>query len=465
MKINGNEIVLTAGDNINIKVVNEIEKDTSVQVTDKGKLKYKVGLIGDVHFDVEDSHNSEYALDLQNACEYFHKAGCEFISAVGDFAQYNDKDYEVFKDWYDAHGYSKGLRLYTPLGNHDYLRLFTIRNSSDTYVDDNVLYNYLPMWNNVGEFHNIINPSDGKHESDINFFEHGNKWNDKQYTGWRTSKSKLNYWLERHGDIYVYVSVDYGTMILSDPWDTLARGINLLDYNNDYVKHMTDYVKDTPYDRNREKNFDYRFYDPETLIWLKELIEDNKDKRIFVFMHHFLPNKAGDTNGNYSHLRIWPVPTSMNIKQKFYSGSNTVCGLTFWFLNKLMLKHCNVVWFGGHSHYAWKEQEDKITRQYNVTQPIGNEVTPLVDDLNSLNGTEYDYGLYLPTGHSTDNCAPSIHIPSLSKPTSSSGETLYESSEGAIMEVYENGITIKCITFKYNNSRYYDNQVVKVIDV
>jgi len=435
------------------------------QVKDKGRLLYKVGLMSDIHMDVEDSHNSEYMTDLKNACEVFVREGCEFVCSCGDFAQYNDADYDMFKDWYGAHGYSRGLRLFTPLGNHDYLRLFTIRKPEDQYVDDGALYNYLPMWANVGEFHNIINPSDGKYESDLHFFEHGVGWDCGYKEGWRSSKSKLNYWTEKHGDIYAFLSVDYGTMAYGDPWDTLARGINRLDYNDEYVKQMTEYVKDTDYNRQRETNFDYQFYTPEALMWLKGLVEDNPQKRIFVFMHHFMPNKAGDTFGSYSRLRIWPVTASMAIKQKYYSGSNTVCGLTFHFLNKLMREHTNAIYFGGHSHYAWRQQEDKITREYNVDLPTGNEVTPLVDDLNSLLDTEYDYQLYSPVGHSVGDCATTIHLPSLSKPVSQDGQTLYGASEGGVMEVYENGVIIKCIRFKADGSSQYTNEVVKTIEL
>jgi hypothetical protein len=197
--------------------------------------------------------------------------------------------------------------------------------------------------------------------------------------------------------------------------------MNLLDYNDKYVKQMTDYVKDTPYNRDMEKNYDYQFYHPNALMWVKDIIENNKGRRIFLFMHHFLPAKAGDTFDTYKHLRMWPVPTSAAIENKYYSGSNTVCGITYWFFDKLLKENTNVVCFGGHSHCGWTEQEDKITRRYNVTQPTGSEVTPVVDDLNSLNGTEYDYQIYRTVGSSVCDCAPTIHLPSLSKPTATNG--------------------------------------------
>lgn len=451
-------IEIQADETLKISVAKQQEQQTPVvthTLADKGKLKYKVGLISDIHFDVEDSHNSEYRGDLQNALEYFIKSGTDFICSCGDFCQYNDRDYEVFQDYYNAHAWAKTggkLRLFTPMGNHDYLRIYHKRDTVPAgYASVEMLWQI-----NVSPFH--------EPESDIHFFEYGAKWDAAKKTGKRTIKSKLNYWLEYQGDIYVFVSIDYGESS-GKPWDDVARGFNLLDYNDEYVKSITSYVSDTAYDRAKEKNFDYQFYCPEVLCWLKDILEANTDKRVFVFMHHFLPNKAGDTFGEYSRLRIWPYPTSEAVRQKYYSGSNTVCGLTFHFLNKLMREHRNAVYFGGHSHFAWKEQEDMITREYNVKLPTGNEVTPLVDDLNTLIGTEYNYQLYTPVGHSVCDCAPTIHLPSLSKPTDRYGTSRYGASEGGLMEVYEHGVIIKCIRFKSDDSTQYTNEVVKTIEL
>jgi hypothetical protein len=421
----------------------------------KGKLRYIFGVLNDDHFDVDDPNKSEYKGDLMNALVYMRSVGAGFIGSCGDLCQYNDKDYEEFKDYYNAYAWAPTggkLRLLTSMGNHDYLRIYHKRSSVPAGYDSVEM-----LWqNNISVFH--------EPESDIHFFEYGAKWNDPKKSGKRTIKSKLNYWLEYNGDILVFMSVDYGESTGS-PWDDVARGFNLLDYNDQYVKQMTAYVIGTDYDRNREKNFDYQFYNAEVLCWLKDILEANKNRRIFVFNHHFLPNKAGDTFGEYSRLRIWPYPTSEVIRNKYYSGSNTVCGLTFHFLNKLMRENLHTIFFNGHSHYEWKAQEDCITREYKVKLPTGNEVTPLVDDLNTLRGTEYDYQLYTPIGHSVCDCAPTVHVPSLSKPVSREGKTLYGASQGAVVEVYEGGVTVKCIQFKADGSSQYTNKVIKTIDL
>ena len=52
-----------------------------------------------------------------------------------------------------------------------------------------------------------------------------------------------------------------------------------------------------------------------------------------------------------------------------------------------------------------------------------------------------------------------IHLPSLSKPRSKSN-TIYEGSEGGIMEVYQAGIRIREILFKDENTQSYVNYIL-----
>lgn len=467
MEVNGNRIILDAGEEIAIKVR---EKGTAsapgiepypepVNPKDKGRLKYKVGLLSDLHFDSEDSHNSEYIQDFINAIGFFRKNDVEFLCNAGDLCQYNDMDLELYKNYYTAYAWAPtnaGLRIFTALGNHDYLRLFSNGQELGKLVNCFNVFTGEDYWRQYGY---------QKKTDYIQFLEYDGNWNEQQYGPGRTTKSKLSYWVEMHGDIYVFLSVDYGVQANPRVWDWLARGMNLLDQKDPYVKQMEAYVVDTLYDYSCEKRFNYQFFHPNALIWLKDILENNHDRRVFVFTHHFLPNKAGDTFGDYSRLRIWPYSESPAVQQKYYSGSNTVCGLTFWFLDKLMRQHTNAIWFSGHSHYEWKAQEDCITRAYDVLQPSGAEVTPLVDDLNTLKDSEYDYRLYTPVGHSYADCAPSIHLPSLSKPTSREGQSLYGASQGGIMEVYEHGVTIQCYAFKDAGYKDYRNEIVKTIEL
>lgn len=419
--------------------------------TDLGALVFKFGAVSDIHFDVEDSHCSEYAEDLQNALMFMRKEGCECVCSCGDIAQYNDKDYETFRVYYNAHAWAPTggqLPLFTPMGNHDYLRIYHRRDSVPAGYDSVEM-----LWqNNVSVFH--------EPESAIHFFEYGAKWDAPKKTGKRTIKSKLNYWLERHGCIFIFMSIDYGQST-GTPWDDVARGFNRLDYANPYVQQMAQYA--IGYDPSSEQDFDYQFYHPEVLCWARDIIEANRDKRVFLFAHHFMPNMAGDSQGAYSRLRVWPMPTSDAIRQKFYSGSNTVSGLTFHFLDRLLRENRHVICFCGHSHYQWGAQMDVCRKSYPVKLPTGLETTPLVDDLNSLIGTEYDYRLYSITDGEPADAAVTVHMPSLSKPTDGSGRSLYGASQGAVVEVYEQGVMLRQIAFKADGEKDYKNSTVATV--
>ena len=393
---------------------------------------YVFGKIADSHFDVEDAHNSEYLEDLKNALRYYEKQGATHIDSTGDLCQYKDKDLIAFHDAYDSK-----LPFFTSMGNHDYLRIYEQKDASHQVPTG--YKNFEDLW-----YQTVASLAE---DSDLYYFG-------------TTFKDHLNFFFECNGDLHIFISIDYGASF--ERYDVI-RAINLLDYGDPYVKLMMDYVTDTQYDRSREYKFDYRFYNPAALIWLKGILEANPKKRIFLNMHHFLPNGSGDTKDVYRHLRIWPVPTSQEVLDKNYSGSNTLCGLTFHFIDKLLRNHTNVICAGGHSHFEATAQEDVITRAYKVTLPTGNEVTPLVDDLNTLNGTQYDYQIYRTDGHSYADTAPTVHLPSLAKPCTQDYTALYGASEGALIECYDDCVTIKYIQFKDEGSAEYVNRVRKTV--
>lgn len=400
----------------------------------EGKPMYVVGLEGDQHFDIEDKNNSEYMEDQRNALRYFENAGSAFVASTGDLCQYKDKDLIAFRE-----AYNSKLPFFTAMGNHDYLRIYEQK--------------------------------DAAHQAPSGYKDHEDLWDktvqslakgaEVHYFG-TSFKDHLNFFFEKQGDIWLFVSVDYGRSF--ERYDVI-RAVNPLDYDDANVKVMTEYVKDTPYDRTKEKNFDYRFYSPAVLVWMKSLLEANPKKRVFIQIHHFLPAGAGDLFSVYRHLRMWPMPTQELISEKYYSGSNTLCGLEYWFIEKLLRNHLNAIVFGGHSHFGAKEQEDVMYRAYMVSQPTGKEVTPMVDDLNSLDGTQYDYKIYRPAEHSYAAIAPSVHLPSLAKPAERYGKTHYGASEGVLAEVYEDKVVLKFVCFKEEGSAQYKNEVIKTVEI
>ena len=422
---------------------------------DLGRLIYKVGLISDIHMNVEDTHNSEYRQDLQNALVYFRDIGVDFICCCGDICEYNYEDFEQFNRIYTDYAFAPtagNLRLHSVLGNHDYLMLYHPFEDYDKqkYASREMIWQV-----NIAPFH--------EPESALRFFEYGAKWNDPQYTGRRTIKSKQNYWFAKDVDIFVCMSIDYGESN-GQPWDDVSRGWNLLDYNDPYVKRMTEYVADTNYNRTRESAFDYQFYHPEVLCWLWDILEANKDRRVIIPNHLFFPHKAGDGDGHYSHLRVWPHPETDAERNKYYAGSNTLCGLEFWFLDKLNNEYPNAIFAGGHSHRHAKDGITICKNDYPIRKPTGNEVMPLVDDLNTLNGTQYDYRLYQRASETPcGNCGPCISVPSLSKPVDDNGSTMYGGSEGCVMEFYERGVVLNAVVFKRDGEQGYCNEVISKV--
>ena len=432
-------IKLKPGESVQIVCEESVQptpQPTPSPTPDGEEPMYRVGMWSDQHFDSEDTHNSEYVEDSRNSLRFFEREGAAFISSLGDFCQYKDKDLELFRDFYDSK-----LPLYCCLGNHDYLRVASKRDAAHAIPSQ--YKNGFDMWEQcVGKFHGD--------ESRIHFFDPS------------TDKGRLTYWVEKMGDVHVYLSIDYGVSL--DRYDVL-RGINHLDYTDPNVQALTTYVSDTSYDRNREHNFDYQFFEPAHLIWLKSIVEKNPYKRIILHVHLFMLVGAGDTADVYKHLRIWPFPTSEEIRDKWYSGSNTICGLTFWYFDKLLSHHLNIIVCGGHTHFETGAQVDFVHRQYKVIQPIGNEVTPLVDDLNSLSGGPYDYDYYHTVGHSIGESAPTVHLPSLSKPCTASGQALYGASEGVVMDMFKDCVKLRYIRFKAEGSTVYTNELVNTLTI
>ena len=269
-------------------------------------------------------------------------------------------------------------------------------------------------------------------------------WNDGGSHG-RNGYSKLNYWLKKDNDIYVFLSVDYGSDVwgVTSGWhDRMIHARTIIDLNQDdpYVKRMKVYVGDTEYSES-DKPYNYQYYSPNTLIWLKELIEGNKDKKFYIFTHHFMPSRVGNgvgraKDGNWFYSVIDPdgVKTSGGINK----GSNALTGIEYWFFNKLMNNYKNVLWFSGHSHISFSSGSNFDNHEYPIVSPSEKN--------------EYVYTKESTTP--TKESAWCVALPSLSKPRGiKNGQSVrhYENAEMGIMEIYEKGVIIKGYLVKEYN--------------
>ena len=274
-------------------------------------------------------------------------------------------------------------------------------------------------------------------------------WNDGGSHG-RNGYSKLNYWLKKEDEIYIFLSVDYGNDIwgVNDKWhDRMIHARTIINVNEDdpYIKRMKEFVEDTGYSVFDEK-YNYQYYSPNTLIWLKELLENNTDKKIFIFTHHYLPNKVGNSagipqNGDWSYADISKagVLTAEGINK----GSNCLTGIEFWFINKLNNLYKNVIWFSGHSHISWETDCHFDNHDYDIISP----------------STDSKHVYTKANNTPKSESAWCVALPSLSKPRKVEGSQstrLYNDAEIAIMEVYENGVKIKGYKIKKDNAYVYD---------
>lgn len=125
----------------------------------------------------------------------------------------------------------------------------------------------------------------------------------------------------------------------------------------------------------------------EELQWLYETLENNRNKRCFVFVHVFPWGGSGNALGAYTD-------------NNWTSTRGTV-------FENLMKHYKNVVVFHGHSHLKFALQE--LDSRANYTDDVGYR---------------------------------SIHIPSLSVPRDSDLSKLYAESEGHIVDVYDTYIIL-----------------------
>lgn len=266
-------------------------------------------------------------------------------------------------------------------------------------------------------------------------------WNDGGGHG-RNGYSKLNYWMTKGNDIFIYLSVDYGNDIwgLKNGWhDRMIHARTIINLNEDdpYIKRMKEYVSDTGYS-SADEPYNYQYYSPNTLIWLKEILENNTNKKIYIFTHHSLPNKVGNSagipqNGDWQYAVINKASDGIN------KGSNMLTGIEYWFLNKLNNKYKNVIWFSGHSHISWDVDCHFVNKDYEIVSPSKQN--------------KFVYSRANDNYKTTS--AWNVSLPSMSKPRyiSKDGKSscLYDDAELGIMEIYEKGVKIKGYKIREKN--------------
>lgn len=497
---------------------------------DLGKYQYSVGLLSDLHIS-KDSNEWWDEDDFKRCMDLFVKdQNVKCIMGCGDVAEsatnaYQrhpeavcDVDYAELKDMYDVPYWQvAGLRLFQPLGNHDFYGLFESR-AGDTITgkknsecicgyNANVVQRIADLWPTGQQINGIV-PGRGRivfelekgktsavGQADMKFFSyndyvdlycrqggytgksvwdsakggisdeaircakqyvnaHWNEvrdalvmWNDGGSHG-RNGYSKLNYWLKKDNTIFIFLSVDYGNDVwpVNSSWhDRMIHARTIINLNEDdpYTKRLKEYVAGTGYG-DADRLYDYQYYSVNTLIWLKEIVDNNPDCKIVLFTHHFLPNRVGNgvgmvIGGNWQYADIHPADEKDPREGNLYPvGSNALTGIEFWFFDKLLNEHKNILMFSGHSHISWSADAAFDNHDYPIIQPSVQDKYVYTKASNT------------PTAES----GWTVSMPSMSKPRQIvNGQSVrrYQDAEMGVLEIYERGVKIKGYRVRSDN--------------
>ena len=499
------------------------------QPQDLGKYLYSIATLSDWH--ISKNSNEWWDEDDFTRCMKIcvDDTNIKCIMSCGDISEAStnaykkhpeavcDVDYKELKEMYDVPYWQvAGLRLFSPLGNHDFYGLFESR-AGDVITgkentecisgyNDSVIHRIADLWP-TGQGINGIVPSRGRivfdlekgkstpvGQADMNFFSFNDyvdlycrqggytgksvwdsakggisdeaircakqyvnshwdevkdkltMWNDGGSHG-RNGYSKLNYWLGKGNAIFPHLSVDYGNDVwpINDKWhDRMIHARHIIDINSDdpYIRRLVEYVKDTGYSE-ADRPYDYQYYSPNALIWLKELVENNTGKMNILFMHHFVTNRTGNgvglpKDGNWFYSDVHPSseldPKEGNI---YPIGSNSLTGIEFWFFTKLLNEHKNLLICHGHSHQSSCE-ENFDNHDYEIVPP------------SAKNKYVYTKASNTPIAES----GWTVALPSMSKPRQIvDGQSVrrYQDAEMGVMEIYEKGVKIKGYRVRKNN--------------
>lgn len=497
------------------------EADATV---DLGKYLYSIMLLSDSHVSKDsdewwDEADFRRCMDMAVA-----DTNIKAIMGSGDLIESGspkkgtpEDDSKDFRELYDVpYWQTAGLRLFSPMGNHDFYGTFESRagdtitgakNTETTFgYNASVAQRIGKIWPTDGGINGIVpgrgrivfELEAGKHtvqgQADMSFFAYNayvdlyakaagytaSVWDTnkggiadaairttKNYvsenwaacrdnlSGWkdsglhgRNAYSKLSYWLKKDNDIFIFLSVDYGNDVwpINGDWhDRMIHARTILNLNADdpYVKRMKEYVSDTSYDKADEP-YNYQYYSVNSLIWLKEIIENNTDKKIYIFTHHFIPNRAGNgvglpCYGDWQYADIHPSDEKDPKEGGIYPlGSNALTGIQYWFFDKLLNSHKNVILFSGHSHISFSSGANFDNHDYFIRLPIERD--------------QYVYTKISETPKKES--AWTVSLPSMSKPRNIiDGQSVrrYEDAEMAVMEIYERGVKIKGYKVRENN--------------
>ncbi len=207
--------------------------------------------------------------------------------------------------------------------------------------------------------------------------------------------------------------------------DVAANGLDFV-----YAPESTDgdvfiFLSQYQWDYNRPES---RILTDEQLDWLEVQFENYKDSTVYLFFHTFLNNPVEGENPHMGEGNI-----ENNVGRHYDLAFTSGCADEVRF-REMMDKYENVVYFNGHSHWAYDMQ--KFNPNLNIADYNG----------------EY---------------ATMVHISSVSSPrrttanVDDSSEHFMRSSEGMIVTVYEDKIVFNAVDFLRGEMLAYATYVIE----
>ena len=215
------------------------------------------------------------------------------------------------------------------------------------------------------------------------------------------------------------------------------------DWYMEYTRGVVDYDSDLTYSNFGKDNLDYvvelpdgsvmiflhqiyydygnstsRLLDDHQLEWFEERLEEYKDRTVFLFFHTFMDEQVGDATSSGNEYGLPMISSTVEYKK----------------FDELFKKYKNVVYFSGHSHWAFDSQ--LVEAKPGKTN----------DDKNIDNKD----GTY----------ATMVHIPACSTPRVLVGSGDGR-SEGYIVHVYENYVVFEGYEFVQGETFAYATFIIE----
>ena len=373
------------------EILGSIENiDLNISPSDSDDLLYSVGILSDIHLASYNSSNKANKKFI-NALQFFNDYGCTATFISGDITQSGtDAEFAKFVELRDQ--YKGDMQVFTATGNHE-------ASSSRTYsnkITENscIAYNIYDLVGN----HQFFYVENGK------------------YTYWDISPG--NYTVDSAQNVTVYDS----SIVI--PGDDVYIFLGILGDANGGL-----------------------FWD-ESLQWIYETFDANKDKRCFVFEHCRAERLVYDTS----------VSAYVDDTYKSFVSGNTA-GLylkTLWYapgekaktMESLFAHYTNIVWFHGHTHQS-------ANRDYHVGTP-GYSIA----NVDSFFGNAYNMKNPSASAANTE-WTWSVHVPSCANirtGVNGSWETNNNHSEGLIVDVYQEKVVLRYVHFTEDNGETFINE-------